>query len=62
MSVRHRGVRRARYGSDSVYSPQTYDYHSPGVTLPCEKLLEDKQALAALSSDVRIFHKDKLKE
>lgn len=57
MTVRHRGVRKARPGDRNPHSPQTYDYHSPGVTFECEKLLDKPKELAKLSSEVRIIQR-----
>lgn len=53
--VRNKGVWRVRYSSevsDVMYTK------SPGCTLECEKVLDDKEELAKLSGEVITYKED----
>lgn len=59
--TKYRGVKRVV--GESMYAGECsiVESKAPGVTLDCEKYLNDKEALAALSGPVKTYHISDLK-
>lgn len=53
MTVRCKGRLKQRNSSAGGFP--VFDYHSPKITLPCERILDDKEALVKMSSEVKVY-------